>query len=120
MVNPSSPPELLVSRASQRRLQPPLYLVPIGIFGLQLLLDRLDFGAQRGCPSRVLLLRFFKSRLRLVDGLLPAFALLLPGRLLPGFFALATLPLAFVGLGGLPIDRLVGCAEDSFALADGL
>jgi hypothetical protein len=73
-------PELLVSRASQRRLQPPLFLVPIGIFGLQLLLDRLDFGAQRGGPSRVLLLRFFKSRLRLVDGLLPAFALLLPSR----------------------------------------
>ena len=54
MVNPSFPPELLVSRASQRRLQPPLFLIPIGIFGLQLLLDRLDFGAQRGGPSRAI------------------------------------------------------------------
>ena len=107
MVNPSFPPELLVSRASQRRLQLPLFLVPIGIFGLQLLLDRLDFGAQRGGPSRVLLLRFFKSRLRLVDGLLPVFALLVPSCLFLGFLSLAALPLPFVRLSGLPIRRLV-------------
>ena len=43
-----------------------------------------------------------------IDSLLPALALFPLSRLLPGFFALATLPLAFVGLGGLSIGRLVG------------
>jgi hypothetical protein len=56
----------------------------------------------------VLLLRLVQSRLRLVDGVLPAFALLLPGRLFLGFLALAALPLPFVRLPDLPIRRLVG------------
>ena len=41
----------------------------------------------------MLLLRLVQSRLRLADGVLPAFAVLLPGRLFLGFLALAALPL---------------------------
>ena len=41
----------------------------------------------------MLLLRLAQGRLRLVDGVLAAFALLLPGHLFLGFLALAALPL---------------------------
>jgi hypothetical protein len=52
------------------------------------------------------LFRLVQSRLRLVDSVLAAFALLLPGRLFFGFLALAALPLPFVPLRGLPTTRL--------------
>jgi hypothetical protein len=86
----SCPPVLskagrIVSRASQRRRQPSTFLMPIGILGLQLLLSRLDFGAECGHTLNVFILGLVQSLLRLVDGLLPAFALLLPGRLFLGF-----------------------------------
>src|SRR6478752_10430960 len=55
-------------------------------------------GTQLGQAFRVLLLRIVQRRLGLVDGLLPACVLLLPGRLLPGFLALATLALPLVPL----------------------
>ena len=68
--------EELIPRPAQRRLQPPLFLIPVGVFGLQLRLDRLDFGAHRGRAFRVLLLRLVQRPLCLVVRLLPACALL--------------------------------------------
>ena len=56
----------------------------------------------------MLLLRLVQSRLRLVDGVLPAFALLLTGRLFLRFLALAALPRPFERLRGFPIRPLVG------------
>jgi predicted lysophospholipase L1 biosynthesis ABC-type transport system permease subunit len=49
-----------------------------------------------------------QRRLRLVDGLLPAFALFLPGGLFPRPLAIAALLLPFVGDSGLLLRRLVG------------
>jgi hypothetical protein len=100
-------PAVLSANPPQRRLQPLLFLFPIGFLGLHLFLDRVDFGAQCVSPLRVLRLRFVQGRLRLVDGLLLVFALLLPGRLLLGPLALATLALPFVRLSRLPVRRLV-------------
>src|SRR6185437_684549 len=53
------------------------------------------------------LLRLVQSRLRLVDGLLSACALLPPGRFFPGLRAPATLALPFVRLSRLPVRRIV-------------
>ena len=49
-----------------------------------------------------------QRRLRLVDGLLPVFALFLPGGLFPRPLAIAALLLPFVGDSGLLLRRLVG------------
>jgi hypothetical protein len=91
----------------QRRVKPPFFLVPSVVFGLQLFLDGLHLGAQRGLSLPVSLLRLVQKRLRPVDGLLPAFALLLPCGLLPCLLAFAALPLPFVCLRGLSVRRLV-------------
>jgi hypothetical protein len=64
-------------------------------------------GTQRGHAFRVLLLRVVQRRLRLVDGFSPTCVFLLPGRLLPGFLALATLALPFVRLSRLSVRRLI-------------
>src|SRR5258708_21703436 len=53
----------LICCAPQRRLEPLLFFVPVGLFGIQLFLDRLDFGTQRGRTPRMLLLRLVQSRL---------------------------------------------------------
>src|ERR1700730_13182864 len=98
----------LVSRPAQSTFQFLFLQRPTLVLGLRSPSDGLTLRLDGGDPLGMFALGYIERRLRLVDGLLPAFALLLPGRLLPGLFALATLPLAFVGLGGLPIDRLVG------------
>ena len=56
----------------------------------------------------MLALSLVKRGLRLIDGLLSPFTLLLPGGLFPCPFALAVLLLPFVGRSGLPLRRLVG------------
>jgi len=61
-------------------------------------------------PTRILALGLVQRRLRLVDGLLPARALHLPGGVLPRPLALAALPLPFVFESGLPLRRLVNGA----------
>jgi len=103
------------SRAPQRRVKPPFFLVPSVVFGLQLFLDGLDLGAQRGRSLPVSPLRLVQKRLLPVDGLLPAFALVLPCGLFPCLLAFAALPLPFVCLRGLFVRRLFGLAEVSFA-----
>src|ERR1700749_4121706 len=90
------------------RPQPLLFLGPVSFLSPYLLLDSLEFGPQCFRPLRMLLLRLVESRLGLVDGLLPAFAFLLPGRLFLGFLTLPALMLAFVRLRGLLVGRLVG------------
>jgi hypothetical protein len=107
---------LSIPHPPQGRLQSPLFLIPVGVFGLQLRLDRLDFGPQRGRALRVLLLRGVQSRSRLIDGFLPACPLLLPGRLLLGLLALATLALSIVRLSRLPVRRLVRLDRRLFRL----
>jgi hypothetical protein len=52
--------------------------------------------------------------LRLVDGLLPTFSILLPGRLLLRPFAVALFLVPFVGESGLPLRSLVGRTGRSF------
>jgi hypothetical protein len=92
----------LVSRPAQSTFQFLFLQRPTLVLGLRSVFDGFTLRLDGGDPLGMFALGCIERRLRLVDGLLPAFALLLPGRLLPGFFALATLPLAFVGLGGLP------------------
>jgi hypothetical protein len=62
---------------------------------------------------RMLALSLVKRGLRLIDGLLSPFTLLLPGGLFPCPFALAVLLLPFVGRSGLPLRRLVGRSGES-------
>src|SRR4051812_946914 len=100
-----SPPDL-IARAPQRRLEPVVLLVPVGIFCIQPRLDPLDFGSQSSHALGVLFPGLVQSLLRLVDGPLPALVLFPPRRLLLGLCALAALPLAFVRLSGFPVVRL--------------
>lgn len=98
----------LASCALQRLIQPLPLLYPAGIFGLRSLLDSVRLGLDGS--SSVLMLPFglVQRRLRLVDGLLPVFALFLPGGLFPRPLAIAALLLAFVGDKGLLLRCLVG------------
>ena len=63
---------------------------------------------------RMLPLGLFQRRLRLVDGLLPAFTLLLPGGLFARPFTLAPFLLLFEGESGLSLRRLVDGAGGGF------
>ena len=103
-----------VPRAPQRGFQSLLLLVPAGIFGLRFLLESLHLGLDGRGPLRVLLLGLVQRSLRLVDGLLPAFTLLLPGGLFPRPFTLAPFLLLFVGESGLSLRRLVDGREEGF------
>ena len=99
--------ESLTPRAPQRGFQSLLLLIPAGVFGLRSLLESLHLGLDGRGPLRVLPLGLVQRRLRLVDGLLPAFTLLLPGGLFPRPFTLAPLLLPFEGESGLSLRRLV-------------
>ena len=79
----------LTPRAPQRSLQSLLLLIPAGFFGLRSLLDSLGLGLDGGGPLRVLLLGLVQGSLCLVDGLLPAFTVLVPGSLFLRLFKLA-------------------------------
>ena len=87
---------------------PILLLFPAGIFGLRSLLDSVRLGLDGSGSVRMLPFGLVQRRLRLVDGLLPVFALFLPGGLFPRPLAIAALLLPFVGDSGLLLRRLVG------------
>jgi len=53
-----------------------------------------------------------QRRLRLVDSLLPAFTLLLPGGLFPGPFQLVAPLFPFLGESGLALRRLVDQTDE--------
>ena len=105
------PPQKLVPRAPQRSLQALPLLIPADFFRLRSLLDGLDLGLDGGGPLRVLLLGFVQRSLRLVDRLLPAFTLLLPGDLFLRPFKLAAPPFPFVVEGGLSFRNLIDGAR---------
>lgn len=67
----------LAPRTSQRGFQSLLLLAPAAFFGLRSLLQSLDLGLDYRGPLRVLLLGLVQRSLRLVDGPLPAFTVLL-------------------------------------------
>ena len=107
-------------RARRAFIEPLLLLLPAGLFGLRPLFESLRLLSKGAGPLYVFSLGLVQRRLRLVDRLLPACALLLPGRLLPGFFALATPTLPFVRLCGLPLRRLVRLGRSFPRLGRGL
>jgi hypothetical protein len=84
---------------------------PSGFFGSRSLLESLDLGLDGGGPLRVLLLGLIQRSLCLVDRLLTAFTLLLPGTLFARPFALAAPLLLFEGESGLSLRRLVDGAR---------
>src|SRR6187399_2227485 len=104
-------PSDLTSRAANRGFQSFLLLIPAGVFGLRSLLESLDLGLDGGGPLRVLLLGFVQRSLRLVDRLLPAFTLLLPGGLFLRPFKLAAPPFPFVVESGLSFRNLIDGAR---------
>jgi len=93
---------------SARAAQPPsgAFFRPSGIFRLDPLRDRVDLGSRRPhrrrspAPPR-------PDPLRLIDGFLPAFALLLSDRFLLCPLSVAALQLSLGGLSGLAILPLV-------------
>jgi hypothetical protein len=97
----------LTPRAPQRSFQSLLLLIPAGFFGLRSLLGRLHFGLDGGGLLRVLLLGLVQRSLRLVDRLLTAFTVLLPGGLFLRPFKLAALLFPFVVESGLSLRSLV-------------
>jgi hypothetical protein len=101
----------LTPRAPQRSLQSLLLLIPAGFFGFRSLLESLDLGLDGGGPPRVLLLGLVKRSLRLVDGLLTAFTVLLPGGLFARPFTLAGPPFPFVVESGLSFRNLIDGAR---------
>ena len=105
------PPQKLTPRAPQRGFQSLLLLIPAGFFGLRSLLESLDLGLDGGGPLRVLLLGLVQRSLRLVDRLLTAFTLLLPGGLFLRPFKLAAPLFPFVGESGLSFRSLVDGAR---------
>src|SRR6478672_493292 len=102
-----APVRRLTSRVPQRGFQPPPFLVPPDIFGLQFLLESVHFQLDGRGSLRMLPLSCFQRRLRLVDGLLAAFTLLLPGDLFARPFTLAPFLLLFEGESGLSLRCLV-------------
>jgi hypothetical protein len=78
---------------------------------LRSLLESLDLGLNGGGPLRVLLLGLVQRSLRLVDRLLTAFTLLLPGGLFLRPFKLAAPPFPFVVESGLSFRNLVDGAR---------
>jgi hypothetical protein len=83
----------------------------VGFFGLRSLLKSLDLSLDGGGPLRVLLLGLVQRSLRLVDRLLPAFTLLLPGGLFRRPFELAAPPFPFVVESGLSFRNLIDGAR---------
>jgi hypothetical protein len=98
-------------RAPQRSFQLLLLLIPAGFFSLRSLLEGLDSGLDGGGPLRVLLLGLVQRSLRLVDGLLPAFTVLLPGGLFARPFKLAAPTFPFVVESGLSFRNLIDGAR---------
>ena len=84
-----------------------LFLVPPGIFGLRFLLESFHLDLDGRGFLRVLPLGGFQRCLRLVDGLLASFTLLLPGSLLARPFPLAPFLLFFESESGLSVSGLV-------------
>ena len=114
------PPQKLTPRAPQRGFQSLLLLIPAGFFGLRSLLESLDLGLDGGGPLRVLLLGLVQRSLRLVDRLLTAFTLLLPGGLFLRPFKLAAPLFPFVGESGLSFRSLVDGARGRLSSPLGL
>jgi hypothetical protein len=73
----------LAPRALQRRIQALFLLFSARIFGFRSLLDSVCLGLDGFGSLRMLPFSLVQRRLRLVDGLLPVFALFLPGGLFP-------------------------------------
>src|SRR5205814_9935933 len=90
------------------------------------LLESLDLSLDAGGSLRVLLLGLVQRSLRLVDHLLTAFTLLLPGGLFLRPFKLAAPPFPFVVESGLSFRNLIDGARGrllrlwAFRLAGGL
>jgi hypothetical protein len=107
-----------VPRKPQIQLPAAPFSCPNQRFGSRFFLERLYLGLDRRGSLRMPALSVVQRRLRLVDGALPKFALLLPGSWL---YRLATLALPFVRLRCLPIRRaLSGRAGGFFVFAAGL
>lgn len=85
--------------------------MPAGFFDLRSLLESLKLGLDGGGPLRMLLLSLVQRSLRLVDSLLTAFTVLLPGSLFLRLFNLAPLLLLFEGESGLSFGSLVDGAR---------
>src|SRR5258708_24729830 len=98
-------------RAPQRSFQSLLLLIPAGFFGLRSLLECIDLGLDGGDPLRVLVLGLVQHSMRLVDRLLTAFTLLLPGGLFLRPFQLAAPPFPFLVESGLSFRSLVAGAR---------
>src|SRR4051794_35833062 len=101
-------------RTPQRSFQSPLLLIPTGFFGLRSLLKSLGIGLDSRGPLRVPLLGLVQGGLRLVDRLLTAFTLLLPGGLFLRPFKLAARLLSLVGESGHPLRSLSMGPEERF------
>ena len=97
----------LVPGAPQGCFQSLFFLFPAGFFGSRFDLKGLQFGLDSVGSLCMFLLSPVQDRLRLINGLLPAFALFLPRGLFPHQFTRAALFLPFVGEGRLPLCRLV-------------
>lgn len=105
------PRQRLTPRAPQRGFQSLLLLIPPDFFGLRPLLKSLNLGLEGGGLLRVLPLGLVQRSLRLLDRLLTAFTVLLPGCLFLRPFELAARPFPFVGESGLPFRGLVDGAR---------
>ena len=68
---------------------------------MRFLLDSVRLGLDGSGSLRMLPLSLVQRRLRLVDGVLPVFALFLPGGLFPRPLAISALLLPLVGDSGL-------------------
>src|SRR5258705_2414789 len=100
-------PSDLAPRTLQLGFQLLFLLIPAGFFGLRSLLESLDLGLDGRGPLRVLLLGLVQRSLRLVDRLLTAFTVLLPGRLFLCLFKLAAPLFPFVAESGLSLRTLI-------------
>ena len=98
-------------RAPQRSFQSLPLLIPAGFYDLRFLRERFQLRLDGGGHLRVLLLGLVQRSLRLVDRLLTAFTVSLPGGIFLRAFALLVPLLAFVGGSSLPLRRLVDGAR---------
>ena len=89
--------EFLPASPPQSGLKFQTVFSPMRFFRPRLLFKIFDLGLDGCCSLHMLPLRLFQRRLSLVDDLLPALVLLLPGGLLPRPFKFPALLFPFVG-----------------------
>jgi hypothetical protein len=101
----------LVPRAPQRGFQSLFFVIPTGFLGLRFFLEGFHLRLDGRGPLRMVPLGLIQRRLGLVEGLLPAFTVLLIGGLFPRLLTLAALLLPFEGETSLPLRRLLDRPE---------